>query len=148
MLVGDSNLRQSFRNAAATWEAGGGPGWTNRLALGQMVDRQFFKLGDAGSVDARVTTDYLREQLQLNLAPRFALTLGGSVSRRLIDLDLDLRDARCTEFDPNCDLSTAPVVQSRQRTRQELADAYLNQRWGLLADWTLTGGVRFAATAT
>lgn len=143
VLVGDSNLRQSFRNAALTWEAGGGPAWTNRLALGRMVDRQFFRLGEAGQVDARASTTYLREQLQLNLAKHYALTLGGSFNRRLIDLDLDLRDARCTEFDPDCDLSSAPVVQSQQRTRQDLSDAYLNQRWGLLPDWTLTGGVRW-----
>jgi TonB-dependent Receptor Plug Domain len=146
VLIGNSAQKQSFRSFAVTWDGDFGKALgapvNNLLAVGQMNDRTFARVGAAGSVDVNVTTSYLREQLQLQWTQDFSSVLGGSLNSRLIDLNLDFLYARCTEFDPNCDLSTAPRVTSLQKTRQNMADAYINNRYTLNPSMTLTGGLR------
>lgn len=141
-LVGNSNLRQSYRTLAATWDASLSPQTEHLLALGQTERRDYFRVGTAGEIDVRSTTTYLRQQLQWRPDAAWASTFGGSLNSRLIDLDLDFQDPRCTEFDPNCDLTSAPRVQSVQRTRQNLGDLYMNHRWRAASEITLTGGLR------
>ncbi len=147
-LLGNSNSRQSYRNFALSWDGEFGDLASNQLALGQMVERQFARIGTAGFFDARVSTTYLREQLRLAWSPAHATTLGGEVNSRLVDLDLDFQDARCTEFDPNCDITTAARVVSLQKTRQNQAAAYVQHRWRLSPAWTATGGLRVSRDAT
>ena len=142
VLLGDSSSRQSYRNVALSWDGDFGTLASNQLALGQMINRDFARIGSAGFYDARVTTRYLREQLRLAWSKAHATTLGGAVNSRLVDLDLDFQDPRCTEFDPNCDITTAGRVTSLQKTRQNQAEAYANHRWRLSPAWTATGGLR------
>jgi TonB dependent receptor/TonB-dependent Receptor Plug Domain len=146
VLLGNSNQKQSFTSVAATWDADlgkvFGASLANVLALGQMQDRASARIGQAGSLDVKVTSTYLREQMQAQWTPDFSSVMGGSLNSRLIDLNLDFLYARCTEFDPNCDISTAPRVNSLQKARQNLADVYINNRFDLNKQFTLTGGVR------
>lgn len=147
VLLGNSNNRQSYRNFAATWEGEFGTLASQQLAVGQMVNRQFLRLGQAGSYNLDVTTTYMREQLRLNWSREHATTLGGALNSRLVDLALDFQDPRCTEFSPNCDLSSAGRVTSQQQTRQNQAEAYANHRWRLSPEWTATGGLRVSRDA-
>ncbi len=142
VLVGNSSTRQSYRSFAASWDGDFGTLASNQLALGQMVVRDYARVGSAGFFDAQATTTYLREQLRLAWSGEHATTLGGSLNSRLVDLDLDFQDPRCTEFDPNCDLTSAGRVRSRQKTRQNQADLYAHHRWRLGPAWTATGGAR------
>jgi TonB dependent receptor/TonB-dependent Receptor Plug Domain len=141
-LLGNSNQRQSYRNFALSWDGEFGSLASNQLALGQMSNREFARIGTAGTYDAEVTTTYLREQLRLAWSREHASTLGGALNSRLVELDLDFQDPRCTEFDPNCDISSAGRVTSLQKTRQNQAEAYANHRWRLSPGWTATGGLR------
>jgi hypothetical protein len=142
VLVGSSSTRQSYRSFAASWDGDFGQLASNQLALGQMVVRDYARVGSAGFFDARATTTYLREQLRLAWSREHATTVGGSLNSRLVDLDLDFQDPRCTEFEPNCDLTSAGRVRSRQQTRQNQADLYANHRWRLGPAWAATGGAR------
>ncbi len=142
VLVGNSSTRQSYRSFAASWDGEFGSRASNQLALGQMVMRDYARVGSAGFFDGRATTTYLREQLRLAWSGQHATTVGATLNSRLVDLDLDFQDPRCTEFDPNCDITSAGRVRSRQQTRQNQADLYANHRWRLSPLWTTTGGLR------
>lgn len=142
VLAGHSAQRQSYRTLAATWDASLARSLGNTLALGQISHDESFSLGSAGRYDLHATTTYLREQLQWQVSPAHRVLLGASINSRLIELDLDFKDPRCTEFDPNCDLSSAARVLSLQHTRQNLADLYLSNRWRFAPRWTATGGLR------
>ena len=148
VLLGNSSERQSYRNVALTWEGDFGSLASNQLAIGRMNNRDFARIGQAGYYDAEVTTSYLREQLRLAWSREHATTLGGALNSRLVDLALDFQDPRCTEFDPNCDLSSAGRITSFQKTRQNQAEAYANHRWRLSHEWTATGGLRVGRDAT
>ena len=148
VLLGNSSERQSYRNFALSWEGDFGERASHQLALGQMNNREFARIGQAGYYDAEVTTTYLREQLRLAWSREHATTLGGALNSRLVDLALDFQDPRCTEFEPNCDLSSAGRITSFQKTRQNQADVYANHRWRLSPEWTTTGGLRVSRDAT
>lgn len=142
VLLGNSSLHQSYNSFALSWDGDFAPSTSNQLALGRMATRDFTRIGSAGFYDAEVVTTYLREQLRLAWSPEHATTLGGAVSKRLVDLELDIQDPRCTEFDPNCDISSAGRVVSLQKTHQNQAEAYADHRWRLSPQWTATGGLR------
>jgi hypothetical protein len=141
VLVGNSNERTSFANVAAVWEAAFAEGLSNKLALGRLEERSSARLAAAGTVSVRTIGHYLREQLIFDVGAH-ALTFGGSVQSTRYDVDLDFLEPRCTEFDPNCDLTGAPRVRTRQKVRQNLADLYVNDRWQLTRRWAVTGGLR------
>jgi hypothetical protein len=142
VLIGNSAQRQSYKSFAGVWESDFTKDAFNTLAIGQISTQFATRLGAAGAVDVKVTTNYLREQLRLQISRDYSMILGGSLNRREVDLNLDFKYPRCTEFDPNCDLSTAPRVTSIQKTQQNLADAYLQNRWNISSAFTLTGGFR------
>jgi hypothetical protein len=142
VLLGNSSMRQSYGSFALSWDGDFAPSASHQLALGRMATRDFTRIGSAGFYDAEVVTTYLREQLRLAWTPGHATTLGGAVNSRLVDLALDIQDPRCTEFDPNCDISSAGRVVSMQKTRQNQAEAYAHHRWRLSPQWTATGGLR------
>jgi outer membrane receptor for ferrienterochelin and colicin len=144
VLIGSSYQRQSYRTVAATWEGDFGKDIGNTLSFGQMVNSGASTIGTAGSYTASVTTNYLRERLLWQVSPTYSVALGGSVNQRSIDLNINASAPRCTEFNPNCDLTSAPRVISLQQTKQNLSDVYMNNRWEFTPAWTVTGGLRFS----
>jgi TonB dependent receptor/TonB-dependent Receptor Plug Domain len=146
VLAGDSTDKRSYTSAALVWDADLAGYGAHTLALGNMVNRQGSRVGTAGRVDATVTTTYLRHQVQLpawdSAWGTHEFTLGGSLQRQQADVDVDFKDPRCTEFDPNCDLTSAARVVTRQNSTQSLADVYINDRWRFARQWTATAGLR------
>ena len=147
ILAGSSSQRQSFATVAGVWESEFSDTTSHRVALGQMRQDVSLRLGAAGSVLVKVDTSYLRQQLQLTSWKGHEITLGASFESRLLDAALDFNYQRCTEFDPNCDISTAPRLQTSQRARQNIADAYVSERWQLNRQWVATAGLRFSRDA-
>jgi TonB dependent receptor/TonB-dependent Receptor Plug Domain len=148
VLAGDSTDKRSYTSAALVWDADLASYGAHTLALGNMVNRQSSRVGSAGSISAVVTTSYLRHQVQLpaweSPVGAHEFTLGGSVQRQRADIDVDFKDPRCTEFDPNCDLTSAARVLTKQNDTQSLADLYINDRWRLAKQWTATAGLRYS----
>lgn len=142
VLVGSSSMKQSFNSVAAVLDTDLGQRGANTVAVGHMVTHESSRLGTAGQISADVTHNYVREQFQWALGKDHELTAGGSLTSRQVNFDLSVLDPRCTEFDPNCDLSSAPQVTSAQSVKQNLVDAYLSDRWHITPQLTATGGVR------
>lgn len=141
VLAGNSNSRTAYRTQAVVWRATPVERISNRLAVGQTADEQTARLGSAQAAMVNVSNRFVREQLSLELGSHQVM-IGGSVTQSDFDLDLDLRNARCTEFDPNCDLTSAPRAALRQRIRVNYTDAYLTDRWQFHPRWAATLGVR------
>ena len=147
IIAGSSTSKQSFTSVAAVWETDIGKDLSNKVALGQMQRRETFRLGGAGSVTLNNDISYLRQQLLLTTLKNHEITLGGSLQSKLVNVDLDFNVPRCTEFDPNCDISSAPRLVSKQESRQNMADLYVNDRWQFSPRWTATAGLRFSRDA-
>jgi outer membrane receptor for ferrienterochelin and colicin len=147
VLVGSSNERQSFTGGALVWETDFGDTASNRVALGRMNQRFSLRFGGAGTVKVGLATSYLRQQFTTTAWRGHEITLGGMLQSRLVDAALDFNFPRCTEFDPNCDISTAPRVVSQQRARQNEAAVHVSDRLQLAPRWAATVGLRLSRDA-
>jgi hypothetical protein len=147
ILAGNSNDKQSYATLAAVWEWDLSDTLSNRIALGQTNQRLAFRLGGAGTAEVKLDSTYLRQQLAVNTWRDHELTLGTTLQSRLVDVALDFNFPRCTEFDPNCDISTAPRLVTAQQARQNTADLYFNDRWQFTKQWAATAGLRLSREA-
>ncbi len=142
LVTGSSNQRQSFATGAVVLENDLSDTLGVRTALGQMRQNDSFKLGGAGTARVRTDTTYLRQQWQYTGWRGHELSFGGTLESRLLDVALDFNFPRCTEFDPNCDISTAPRLFTDRRARQNRADVHLADRWQLNPRWVAIAGLR------
>jgi hypothetical protein len=147
ILAGRGNEKVSYATAALVLETDFNDDTVNRVAVGQMQQRSSFRVGGAGSVKLDQDTAYMRQQLIYTGWKGHEISLGTTLDSRLIKADLDFNFGRCTEFDPNCDISTAPRLTTNQRARQNVFALYANDRWVLNTQWTATAGLRLSREA-
>jgi outer membrane receptor for ferrienterochelin and colicin len=143
LLVGDTSFVQSFNSVGAVWDIDLGQGGGNTLAIGRMNTYVGEQVGLVGQLHATLTNEFLREQAQFTFTPGHELISGFDLSKRSVSYGVDIRDPRCTEFDPNCNYSTAPQVNASQFLQQDAQDIYVLDRWRVTPQWTLTSGLRW-----
>jgi outer membrane receptor protein involved in Fe transport len=143
-LVGEGRRDVSYGTQALQWEADIGDRGRNRLAVGRTDHRIGRLAGTAVDAGVRSLSYFVRDQLRLQPHPQHEVWLGGSLERRSVDLSINLLDARCTEFEPECDISSGDRVVVNDRLRLDQADVYVRDRWQLLPRWALTGGLRYS----
>lgn len=142
ILLGESAESSSFNNMAMVLESELGAKTSNQVALGQMVTHQKTKIGSAGAYASTSTLKYFREQLTTNIVDNHQVIAGVDVSSNTLDIDVNIKNPRCTEFDPNCDATSADYSRTKRSQRNNSAAVYLNDRWSLSPQWTFTGGLR------
>lgn len=147
LVTGSSNQRQSFATGAVVLENDLSDTLGVRTAVGQMRQDDSFRLGGAGTARVRTDTSYLRQQWQYTGWRGHEVTFGGTLESRQLDVALDFNFPRCTEFDPNCDISTAPRLVTDRRARQNRADVHLADRWQLNPRWVAIAGLRLQRDA-
>jgi outer membrane receptor for ferrienterochelin and colicin len=143
VLIGNSSQKQSYRTAAGVWESDFSKNSNNIVAVGQLINNIDSSVGSAGGFSAKITTNFLRERLQVQVTPSYLLQLGGSVNQSQVAVVLDANAPRCTEFAPNCDLTSAPRLVDKFTTKQNYADLFVFNRLDLSPAWTVSGGLRF-----
>jgi TonB dependent receptor len=144
-LAGDGLADTSYATQALQWQADAGESVRNRLALGRTVTKVTQLVGSGVDVGVRNESTFLREELRFKPAPEHEVWLGGTVQRNRLDLDLDLLNPLCTEFDPDCDFSSAQRARVTRTLNANRHDVSLRDRWQLLRSWALTTGVRHSA---
>ncbi len=142
MLFGESSQNSSFNNMAVVLESDLGANTSHQVAIGQMVTHQKEKIGSAGAYATTTTRKYLREQVSTNIFDNHQLTAGVDLNSSTLDLDVNIKNPRCTEFDPNCDVTSADYSRTTRSQPDRNAAVYFNDRWSLSPQWTLTGGLR------
>lgn len=147
ILAGRGDEKVSYATVAAVWETDIGNHATNRVALGQMTRADSFRLGGAGTVKLDQDITYLRQQFIYTGWQGHELSVGATLDSRQLRARLDFNFPRCTEFDPNCDISTAPRLVTDQRARQNVFAVSVNDRWELNKQWTAIAGLRLSREA-
>lgn len=140
VLAGDSALNTGFATQAVVWDGDFGGGVRNKVALGHTLDRNTSAVGTALRATSRASTAFLREQLRFKLAPGHDTAVGGSFEAVKIRYDIDAQNARCTEFEPDCDYTSAPRVQGRGSLRARFGNAFVTHRWQATEAWGLSVG--------
>ena len=144
VLAGDSASDTSYATQAVVWDGEFGNRISNKLAIGHTTDKQTTSLGSALRVTSKTSEVFLREQLRVRPSAAHDVLVGGAVQSIHADYDLNFRDARCTEFEPECDLTSAPQKHVIDGVKAHFYSAFAKDRWQVSPDWALTGGLRYS----
>lgn len=142
-LVGDSSADYGSNTQALVWDSRISPQISNKLAVGHWASSNRSKAGLAADVDIKTDNLFLRDQLRLRVAEDHELTLGTILFSQKYQLGLDMLDPRCTEFDPNCDISSGQRVKLQEKLTVNYANVYAKDRWQISSDLAATLGVHF-----
>ncbi len=141
VLAGDSAVSTGYSTQAVVWDGDFGSGVSNKVAFGRTIDRNTSSVGTALRASSRANTLFLREQLKFKPAAGHDSSIGGSIESIKLDYDIDAQNARCTEFEPDCDYTSAPRQQARDALRAKFGNAYASHRWQATDAWGLSVGV-------
>ncbi|MEJ6006058.1 TonB-dependent receptor [Paucibacter sp. AS339] len=142
-LAGTSRANLSSNTQAVVWDSVLNPRISNKLAVGHMDYKNQSQAGVAANVDLKQDSYFLRDQLRLRLGDDHDVTVGAVAFVNQLKLGLNLLDARCTEFDPQCDLSSAPRKELYDDLSIKYGNLYLKDRWQLSNDLAATVGVHY-----
>jgi hypothetical protein len=141
VLAGDSAIDTSYATQALVWDGDFGGGARHKLAIGHTLDRNSTVVGAAARATSTAHTTFLREQFRFKPAAGHDTSLGGSLDAVDIDFDIDALNARCTEFDPECDYTSADRERSAASIRADIVNLFAQHRWQATDAWAVSAGV-------
>ncbi|MBI5006088.1 MAG: TonB-dependent receptor [Nitrosomonadales bacterium] len=145
VLAGDSSLSDENSMQGMVLDTIVSDTAFNMLALERTYRRSSSRIGTAGELTFTQENLILREQTRMDISDGHELSLGVEFINARVKINADYKNAPCTQFEPNCDLTTA--------TRKQLTDDFTSNAWSLslqdrkrvLEGVTLVGGVRRSA---
>jgi hypothetical protein len=141
-LAGSTSFDTSYDTQAVSWDSDVDTDTGNTVAIGHTRSQDRTVVGAAGNVTTDANVDFLREQFRFKPAAAHDVLLGGEYSAARVDLNLDIIDPLCTEFNPQCDLTTLPHRQLAEPLRVNAGAFFAKDRWQVLEPLTLVGGLR------
>jgi hypothetical protein len=141
VLAGDSTVDTSYATQALVWDADFGGNVRNKVAIGHTLDRNSSSIGAAARLIARANTGFLREQFRFRPAAGHDTHLGASYEAVRLQYDLDGKNARCTEYEAECDYTSAPREQSAGTLTARIANLHATHRWQATDTWAVSAGV-------
>ena len=142
VLAGESNSNTENLTQALMLDSILSDSIFNKLAVGRTDSIISTNTGTVGTVNADIKTTFLREQLNLQVADKHDVMLGGNYTSEHAVVDIDSLNPTCTQFNPNCDLTSAPRVVLHDNIAFNPWDISARDRWHILPQLTLIGGVR------
>lgn len=141
ILSGDLSFSDSYAMQAAVWDAAVFSGTQNKLALEHINSEANNTLTLAGHLSIVQDSNQIRELMRIPLAEDHELALGSNLSRVQTSINADIINPNCTEFDPNCDLSSAPRSQLNESFYTNVWEFSAQDRTRVAPKLTLIGGI-------
>jgi hypothetical protein len=141
-LAGSLSFKDSSATEAIAWDSKLSSTITNKLIFGHRTNMTEGSLGTAGTLYTLTNTNFMREQIILPVAENHELTLASNVANSDIGLNLDIKNTNCTQFNANCDITSAPRMQLNDNIVATAWDTAAQDRWHILPTITLIGGLR------
>ena len=142
VLVGTSSFSQVDATQATVLDTLLSGGSYNTLALEHSNKKSSFAIGTAGTLNFTQDVIRLRELVRMEFDAGHELSLGGDMTSEAADINADLKSAPCTQFNPNCDQSSAPRRQLFEKIDTNAWSISAQDRKRVLSHLTLIGGVR------
>lgn len=146
-VTGGTGVSQAFHSQGIVWSSDISHEVSNKLAVARLFTPFDIFIGDTGGsrtgdVDVEIDQYYVREELVWMPLISHQFTFGAGFYRTKVVMDLDLRNAFCTEFDAGCNYTGAE--QQKQDDSLWLSYWYLSVRdqWRINSDFTLSIGAR------
>lgn len=142
VLAGDSAFSDMSSMQAVVLETLLSGGSSNALSFEHTGSRTSSQLGTAGTMSLAQDNLLLRNLARFELEEGNELTVGAELAHAKVKVDADFNNATCTQFNPNCDLTTATRKQLSETINTDAASLSLQDRKRVLGSLTLIGGVR------
>jgi len=148
-LLGQTSVSVNFHSQALVLNSEINDQWSNKFSVDHLVENQRTTTGEidnANAGKANVTIEHFTAREELTWYPDapHQITFGAALSKLDVDLDLDIKDAICTEFDPECDYNSG--VRQQVKESFPILAWYLSLRdqWRISPQLTLSLGARYA----
>jgi hypothetical protein len=141
ILTGDLSFSDAYTMQAAVWDASVFTGTQNKLALEHIASNFNNTLASAGNMTIIQDNSQVRELMRIPLAEGHEVALGSNLSRIQTSLNADIINTNCTQFNPNCDLSSAPRVQINESFYTNVWEFSAQDRKRIAPTLTLIGGI-------
>ena len=141
-LAGSLSSQDASHTQAVVWDTRLSELTNNKFVFGHRTNMTEASIGSAGRIYLVSNTNFLREKIITPINENHELTLGTNVSQSTVNLDLNFKNTNCTQFNTGCDLSTAPSVLLNDTFISNLWDVSAQERWRMLKDFSLIGGLR------
>lgn len=144
VLVGASSYSDMSSTQAVVLDSLLSGSVSNKLTFEHADNRSSTVLGTAGTLDLKRNNLVLREQLLFEFDPGHELLLANELMNSRVKVAADFQSPTCTQFNPNCDLSTAPRRQLNDDFSASAWSVSAQDRKRVLQHLTLIGGVRYS----
>jgi len=114
----------------------------NTLTLEHASNHSEMVVGTAGTVNLKRNLLVLREQLTLDFNPSHQLLLSNEFLNSRVKVAADIQNPTCTEFNPDCDVSTSPRLQLYDDLNANAWSMSAQDRKRVAQDLTLSAGLR------
>jgi hypothetical protein len=144
VLAGNAAFSEISSMQAAVLDTLLSGGSNNTLSFEHTNDHSSSALGTAGTLSLTQDNLRLHDLVRFELSEGHELSLGTELANTAVKINADFLNATCTQFNPNCDLTSA--------TRQQLTDEFstsamsvsAQDRKRVLSYLTLIGGLRYS----
>lgn len=144
-LVGSSDVNQGYHSQGLTLDSQLGADASNRVSLGHMIETSNTTIGTSKDSHFDTGTLYLREQYKQRLNPRHEIMAGVNYSQQLARVDLDQKNCpHGPDSRSSCEKEDAPRYQYKDQFTMNLLEMYARDRWLIVKDVNLIGGMRLA----
>lgn len=144
-LVGMSSVNQAYHSQALTLDSRRSADASNRFAVGHMIETNNNTIGSSKDSHFETDTLYLREQYKNRISPQHEILAGVNYSQLLTDADLDQKNCpRSSDFTWDCEEESAPREQYKDRFMVNLWELYARDRWFIVKNVVLNGGLRLS----
>jgi len=144
VLVGTSTFADESAMQALTLDTVLSNRAANRIALQHSTGHFKNSLGTAGYVNLKLNNVRLSDQVDLEVNRGHSVMMGVELVNSVTQANADFVNANCTQFNPNCDLSTAPNQQLSDEFDTNSAALFAQSRKRITEPLTLVGGVRYS----
>jgi TonB dependent receptor/TonB-dependent Receptor Plug Domain len=144
ILAGNLALSDRFNMQAASLDSVLFNAAANKLAVEHIASGFTTKVGGAGNISVAQDDVMLRERIIFPVAEQHELAVGSNLVRSKIDINADLKNTTCTQFNPNCNFTNAPNVRLLDSFVSQAIDGSLQDRWHVNHVLTLVTGVRYS----
>lgn len=143
VLAGDSAFSDQNSLQAVTLDSTLSDYSSNTAYLSHSSDYASTLLGTAGVSNVTTNNLTLHEKYSVSLAGENDVSFGGDLTNSATNVNASFKNATCTQFNPNCTFTTAPLLQLNNNFSTNLWDLAAQDRKHLTPAFTLIAGVRY-----
>ena len=144
VLAGNSAFSSNSTTQAAVLETVISSKVYNKLVIEHSSNRTSNKLGTAGSIDLTQSNVLISDQVNVEIEAGHELSLASEFIKVESQANVNFPNANCTQFNPNCDLTSAPRQQLNDNFDTNVLSLSAQDRKRVASQLTLIGGVRYS----